>query len=209
MKILIIFFAVIMVSSCSKKLTANKKTSLQQELLQMEKSDQIAASHWEPKWTKYKDSTFSSNKSSVEKMFNQYGFLGFDTVGEPASTAFWLLVQHSDAFPEFQKRILKAMDSQVAKKNANPTHYALLFDRVQVNAGLKQKFGTQVSYAVQSTGKAYPKIGLIDSLQVDLYRKQYQLEPLKEYLNQMTRMHFEINKEHYLKIGVLQPDLDN
>ena len=112
-------------------------------------------------------------------------------------------------FQNSKKESLKRWIAKSLKKNANPTHYALLFDRVQVNAGLKQKFGTQVSYAVQSTGKAYPKIGLIDSLQVDLYRKQYQLEPLKEYLNQMTRMHFEINKEHYLKIGVLQPDLDN
>jgi hypothetical protein len=78
-------------------------------------------------------------------MFKQNGFLRFETLGEPASTVFWLVVRHCDAFPEFQKRILKAMDSEVAKKNANPTNYTLLFDRVQVNTALKQKFGTQVS----------------------------------------------------------------
>jgi hypothetical protein len=194
-------------TSCSKKLTTAKKLSLNKELLQMEESDQIAASNWEEKWIPYKDSTYTSNKTRVEKMFNQYGFLGYEEIGKDGSNIFWLIVQHSDKYPDFQKKILVAMDKQVNKKNTNATNYAFLYDRVQVNAGLKQKFGTQVTYDVNRTGRAIPKIGIMDSINVDLNRKKYLLEPLKEYLNQMTIMHFEMNEANYKKMGITKPQL--
>ncbi|MBU0942275.1 MAG: hypothetical protein KKD36_12695 [Bacteroidetes bacterium] len=194
-------------TSCSKKLTTAIKLSLNKELLQMEESDQIAASNWEEKWIPYKDSTYTSNKTRVEKMFNQYGFLGYEEIGKDGSNIFWLIVQHSDKYPDFQKKILVAMDKQVNKKNTNATNYAFLYDRVQVNAGLKQKFGTQVTYDVNRTGRAIPKIGIMDSINVDLNRKKYLLEPLKEYLNQMTIMHFEMNEANYKKMGITKPQL--
>ncbi|MBX9886568.1 MAG: hypothetical protein K2Y30_01375 [Flavobacteriaceae bacterium] len=180
---------------------------MDKELLQMEESDQIAASNWEEKWIPYKDSTYTSNKTRVEKMFNQYGFLGYEEIGKDGSNIFWLIVQHSDKYPDFQKKILVAMDKQVNKKNTNATNYAFLYDRVQVNAGLKQKFGTQVTYDVNRTGRAIPKIGIMDSINVDLNRKKYLLEPLKEYLNQMTIMHFEMNEANYKKMGITKPQL--
>ena len=207
MKTFLFLFFILIMTSCSKKLTTAKKLSLNKELLQMEESDQIAASNWEEKWIPYKDSTYTSNKTRVEKMFNQYGFLGYEEIGKDGSNIFWLIVQHSDKYPDFQKKILVAMDKQVNKKNTNATNYAFLYDRVQVNAGLKQKFGTQVTYDVNRTGRAIPKIGIMDSINVDLNRKKYLLEPLKEYLNQMTIMHFEMNEANYKKMGITKPQL--
>ena len=58
------------------------------------------------------------------------------------------------------------------------------------------------------TGQAYPK-PLEDSLGVNERRKSIGLEPIEEYLNGMTEMHFEMNKEHYLKKGVTEPILYN
>lgn len=207
MKTFLFLFFILIMTSCSKKLTTAIKLSLNKELLQMEESDQIAASNWEEKWIPYKDSTYTSNKTRVEKMFNQYGFLGYEEIGKDGSNIFWLIVQHSDKYPDFQKKILVAMDKQVNKKNTNATNYAFLYDRVQVNAGLKQKFGTQVTYDVNRTGRAIPKIGIMDSINVDLNRKKYLLEPLKEYLNQMTIMHFEMNEANYKKMGITKPQL--
>lgn len=181
------------------KLTVDKKLYLKNELEEMVKTDQIAGSHWEKEWDKYRDSVFTTHKLQVEKMFNKYSFLGFDKVGKDGSNNFWLIVQHSDKFPEFQKKILKAMDKEVKKGNANPNNYAYLYDRVEANASHKQLFGTQLDYEVETTGKAFPKFGLIDSVNVDKIRKEYNLEPLKDYLNQMTTMHYEMNKEHIRK----------
>jgi len=140
-------------------------------------------------------------------MFNTYGFLGFNKIGEEGSNNFWLIVQHCDKFPDFQKLILKSMDKEVKKGNANPSNYAYLYDRVEVNAGRKQLFGTQLEYEVNTTGRAFPKFGLVDSVNVDKIRKEYNLNPLREYLNQMTTMHFEMNIEHYQKMGITAPNL--
>jgi len=99
------------------------------------------------------------------------------------------------------------MEKEVKKANAHSNNYALLYDRVQINAGQKQLFGTQVTYEVETTGRAVPKIGLTDSANVEQLRKEYGLDPLKDYLNQMTTMHYEMNKEQYEKKGILKPNL--
>ena len=99
------------------------------------------------------------------------------------------------------------MDREVKRGNANPNNYAYLYDRVKVNAGEKQLFGTQVTYEVETTGRAIPQIGLADSASVDKLRKDYNLEPLRNYLNQMSTMHYEMNKEHYQKMGITKPTL--
>ena len=202
-----ILLTITALTSCANKLTDNKKALLKNELQEMVKTDQIAAFHWEKEWDKYKDSVFTTHKIQVEKMFNKYGFLGFDKVGKDGSNDFWLIVQHCDKFPNFQKKILKSMDKEVKKGNANANNYAYLYDRVEANAGHKQLFGTQVDYEVNTTGRAFPKFGLVDSVNVDKIRKEYNLGTLKDYLNQMTTMHYEMNKEHYQKMGMTKPNL--
>ncbi|MBP7185018.1 MAG: hypothetical protein KBA06_05890 [Saprospiraceae bacterium] len=198
---------IVVLASCAIKLTDNEKASLKNELKEMVKTDQIAAFHWEKEWEGYKDSIFTMHKIQAEKMFNKYGYLGYNQVGKEGSDDFWLIVQHCDKFPDFQRKILKAMDNEVKKGNANPNNYAYLYDRIEVNAGRKQLFGTQIDYEVNSTGRAFPRFGLLDSTNVDKIRNEYNLSPLKEYLNQMTTMHYEMNKEHYQKMGITKPDL--
>lgn len=153
----------------------------------MVKVDQIASNlpagkylhYTEEQWKIFRDSVHTSITIRVKEMFDKYGFPGYDKVGKDGSKNFWLLVQHSDKHPEFQKKVLQAMNKEVKKENAIPGDYAYLYDRVKVNAGKKQKFGTQVSY--DSTGRPFPTIGLIDSANVDNFRKAYDLVPLKDY----------------------------
>lgn len=207
---------VLFLSCASKKqLDTNEKIALKKELQEMVDADQIAANI--PKgdyklltteeWQTFKDSVFTANKQRLEVLYKQYGFLGFDKVDQEGAIHFWLLVQHCDEFPDFQKRILKDMEKEVSRGNANAKNFAYLYDRVQTNAQKKQKFGTQVDYEVATTGRAFPKYGLIDSANVDALRSQYDLSTLKEYLNMMTTMHFEMNKAQYEKKGMHAPNL--
>ncbi len=205
----------IFLASCAAKLTTDKKTHLKNELEEMVKADQIAAyipqgkyiEYTHEQWNNFKDSVFKSDKNRVEAMFDKYGFLGFDKVGKEGSNHFWLLVQHCDKYPDFQKKVLKSMDREVKLGNADSNNYAYLYDRVKVNAGEKQLFGTQVTYETETTGRAILKNGLIDSINVDKLRKEYGLESLKDYLNEMTTMHYEMNREHYEKMGMTKPNL--
>ena len=216
MKIFVpVLLITVVFSNCTVLLTDSKKMKVEKELNDLVAADQIAANipngkykaYTKQQWNAFKDSVFTADKKAVARLFNKYGFLGFDKVGKEGSNHFWLIVQHCDQYPDFQKRVLKAMDREVKKGNADPSNYAYLYDRVQVNAGEKQMFGTQLTYEVETTGRAIPKIGLIDSSNVDRLRKEYHLEPLKDYLNAMTTMHYEMNKEHYQKLGIKEPDL--
>lgn len=212
---ILLIACLLLLAGCATRLTTKKKMQLQAELAQMAEADQVAAyipqgkyqNYTPPRWSSFKDSVFTSNHQLAAAFFKKYGFLGFNQVGKDGSTNFWLVVQHCDKHPEFQRAVLPAMDQEVKKGNANPSNYALLYDRVQVNAGLPQLFGTQVTYEVETTGRAILKIGLLDSVNVDQRRKAYQLDPLKDYLNMMTGMHFEMNKANYEKKGVLKPKL--
>lgn len=196
-------------------MTENRRSNLKNELEKMVEIDQVAAYIPQGKykhltkeqWNKFQDSVFSNNKIRVENIYKKYGFLGFDKVGKDGSNHFWLLVQHLDKYPEFQKRVLKEMDKEFKKGNANPNNYAYLYDRVKVNAGEKQLFGTQVTYETETTGRAIPKIGLVDSVNIDKIRKEYNLSTLKKYLNEMTIAHFEMNRQSYEKRGVTKPNL--
>ena len=173
--------------SCVVRLTGDQRNKLKNELTEMVEVDQIASNlpkgkyldYTGEQWNRFRDSVRTNIKIRVEKMFDKYGFLGYDKIGKEGSIHFWLLVQHSDKYPEFQKRVLKAMNKEVKKGNASPSNYAYLYDRVKVKAGEKQMFGTQVSY--DSAGHPFPAIGLVDSANVDKFRKAYGLEPLKDY----------------------------
>jgi hypothetical protein len=89
------------------------------------------------------------------------------------------------------------MKIEVKKRNSNPDNYADLLDRVNANGGEKQNFETQFDY--RWNGQAKPKNGLMDSLNGDIHRNDSGLKPLKDYLNQMIDMHFEMNKEYFAK----------
>lgn len=54
--------------------------------------------------------------------------------------------------------------------------------------------------------QAFPR-DLADSANVNERRKSIGLPPIEEYLNQMTKRHFEMNKERYLSQGITEPKL--
>lgn len=186
---------------------------LADELKKMAEVDQIAAyiPQGEYKklsvdqWDSFKDSVFTTHQKRLKRVFDQYGFTGFDLVGEEGSQNFWLMVQHSDHNPDFQKEVLEKMKIEVAKGNAKPSNYGLLVDRVKLNTGHAQVYGTQVDYNMEIC-QAFPK-NLADSINVNKRRKEIGLKSIEEYLNDMSKMNFEMNKEYYAKKGVTEPRL--
>ena len=209
-------------NKANKKVEQNKpeqnvefNKNLAKELAEMAVTDQLAASNAFPpkkysqfsqkKWEAFKDSIFRSNQKRIAEIFKKYGFVGYDIAGKSGSNDFWLIVQHSDHNPDFQKKVLKKMKIEVEKGNADSQKYGLLVDRVKLNTGEKQIYGSQVTYNPK-TGQAYPR-KLSDSATVNQRRKAIGLEPLEIYLNKMTIMHFNMNKEYFSKKGITEPKL--
>ncbi len=210
-KIIYFLFLICFVVSCNNKKKFNKELSV--ELNRMVKIDQIVSGV--PKgeyqklsneeWKAFKDSVYQVHEVKLKKFFNKYGYLGFDLVGKEGSYNFWLMVQHCDDNPKFQMRVLEKMKLELKKNNANPQNYGYLLDRVRINTGKPQIYGTQVEYNWK-TCQAYPK-SLKDSVNVNKRRKEIGLSRLEEYLNEMSKMHFEINQEIFKKVGITQPKL--
>lgn len=138
---------------------------------------------------------YARHQPVPEKIVQQVGYPGFRQVGEKSSGNFWLLVQHADAHPDFQRHILKLMLPEVKRKNASPVNYAYLTDRVAVNAGQPEEYGTQVMYEGVGTPAVKAKSkSLRDPAHVNQRRAAIGMEPLENYLDMMTKMHIEMNK---------------
>ncbi|MFL0063912.1 DUF6624 domain-containing protein [Tenacibaculum maritimum] len=184
---------------------------LSNQLIKMAELDQLAAAPFKQekfktleRYKTFKDSVFRINKIKIEKIFNQYNYPGINLVGVDGERSFWLMTQHCDFDYSFQKKILTSLKIEVERGNAKPSHLALLTDRININQEKKQIYGTQVSY--NKYGQAFPK-PLKDSFNVDNRRKAVGLISLKEYLNNMTISHFNMNKKNYIKKGVLKPKI--
>lgn len=128
--------------------------ALADSLAAMVQTDQVAANipmgkykeYSRKAWEQFKDSVFSTHQVILERVFSQYGYPGYDLVGASGKHDYWLMVQHCDKTPGFQERILTAMKEEVKRNNAHASNYAYLTDRVRINTGRKQLYGTQVMY---------------------------------------------------------------
>lgn len=72
----------------------------------------------------------------------EIGWPTIGKVGEEGSTSAWLLAQHADHDPEFQKKCLALMKAEPAGEVAR-RNIAYLEDRVAVGGGKPQIYGTQ------------------------------------------------------------------
>ena len=207
---------------CKEKTSEKKETQkvefnqdIANELEKMSEVDQLAARNAYPpkdyqhlsleQWKAFKDSVYTSHQERLAEIFEEYGYPGFNLVGKGGEKNFWVMVQHSDHNPDFQKEVLEKMEIEIGKENADSRNYGLLVDRVNLNTGKAQIYGTQVDYNMD-IAQAFP-INLADSANVNERRKSIGLEPLEEYLNEMTILNFEMNKKLHEEKGITEPKL--
>ncbi|MBL7806120.1 MAG: hypothetical protein JNL02_20420 [Saprospiraceae bacterium] len=131
-----------------------------------------------------------SNFPYVEKIFNRYGFPGYDLVGEEASNKYHLLIQHSDFAPEFQLKVLKSMKKQVSRHNASGQNFAYLTDRVEINHGRPQIYGTQIYMSGNSQIKP-----CIDMAHLNERRQSVGLSTIEEYLEKCNETFYLLNPD--------------
>ncbi|HCM72926.1 MAG TPA: hypothetical protein DIS87_02170 [Armatimonadetes bacterium] len=125
------------------------------------------------------------NGAELKRIVASVGWPTYTRVGREAGHMAWLIVQHQDADPEFQKHCLRLMEPLVAKGEVSGTDFAYLADRVAINTGGMQIYGTQMSLV---NGKAVPT-RLRDPHRVDERRRQVGLGPLDEYIRLIEQMY--------------------
>ncbi len=120
----------------------------------------------------------AENLPWLKDLIARVGWPGRSVAGEDGADAAWLLVQHADRDPAFQRRCLELLTAAAAKGEATDKHVAYLTDRVLLAEGKPQEYGTQVT---GRSGQWVP-MPLRDPGGVDERRAATSLEPLAEYL---------------------------
>ncbi|MVN88473.1 hypothetical protein GO986_17155, partial [Deinococcus sp. HMF7620] len=112
----------------------------------------------------------------LKMVLRRFGWPSINRSEAQLATNVWLLTQHADRAPALQKCVADLIDQQQSSLR-EAQHLAYLTDRVRVNYGQLQVYGTQITVDVQ--GNAIPK-PLEDG--VDERRIRIGLEPIKDYL---------------------------
>jgi len=124
-----------------------------------------------------------ANTEWLKRIVATEGWPTISRVGAPASEQAWLLVQHADADPVFQLRVLRLMEPLTRSGDVSKRNYAYLYDRVMHKLTGKQRYGTQMECR---NGQRAPQ-PLEDEANLARERKAMDLEPLDSYLEQMRQ----------------------
>jgi hypothetical protein len=130
------------------------------------------------KWNKRIDLT---NTSKLKRIVARYGWPTISQVGAPAAHAAWLIAQHSNHDAEFQEKALRLMRRlhRRSPREVFPQDVAYLCDRVRVNHGKPQLYGTQLRRTACGTLTPFP---IQNRAALDARRKAYKLGSFRRYM---------------------------
>lgn len=117
------------------------------------------------------------NAEWLKGVLERIGWFDVSRFGGEASQAAWLVVQHSDHDPQWQSAMLEALRPRVERGDMQASWYAYLVDRVAVNTGRPQTYGTQGGCA----GGEWQPQPVADPEGVDRRRAEAGLPPLADY----------------------------
>lgn len=86
------------------------------------------------------------NAQHLEKIIAEMGYPTAEKVGEEASNAAWLIIQHAIGQPAFMRKCAKLLKNEVNQGVGNPLNLAYLIDRIAVFEGKLQPYGTQFDW---------------------------------------------------------------
>lgn len=87
--------------------------------------------------------TDEKNRERLKQIIAQYGFPTRNLVGKDAMQGIFLIIQHSDQDKQWQKSQLANIEKAVKMEDMDGESYAYLYDRIKINTGEKQWYGTQ------------------------------------------------------------------
>ncbi|QJR80437.1 hypothetical protein CA267_006450 [Alteromonas pelagimontana] len=111
----------------------------------------------------------------VEEIVSTYGWPTIEMVGEDASQAAWIIVQHADYDKEFQRRMLRIMKPLAMNNQIAPANYAYLYDRIH----RPQLYGTQG----KCEGNEFKPFPIENIEDINTRRKSLNMTTAQEYWN--------------------------
>lgn len=157
----------------------NQKVSI--EIVSMAQADQHMRKMSQSGKQKFNKDIDKYNSEHLKQIIHQLGnWPTIPLVGLEASYASWLIVQHSDHDVDFQEACLALMKNN--EQDVLPQNIAYLEDRVAVNRGRSQIYGTQF-YQNKRGELVSRRVKNLKGLQER--RQKMGLEPYSLYLQKM------------------------
>jgi len=159
-----------------KSLPEAKVKGIQDELARRIVEDQAVRTH--PDRRGDMASVDADNTKYLRALVVDLGWIDAKRFGRPSATNAFLIVQHSGdlrlmqgALPEIEKDMKAGI--------GDPQDYALLYDRLKLNLGERQRYGSQIGQNSKGESVVLP---LEDKSRVEEFRKAIGLFPLAQYL---------------------------
>lgn len=119
-----------------------------------------------------------ANTARLRAIISQHGWPGRSLVGKEGAHHAWLIAQHADRQLDFQREALELLADSVRRGDAAERDLAYLTDRVRMNEGREQVYGTQIAEVKDGRGVPWP---VEDPANLDARRAAVGLPPFEEY----------------------------
>ena len=119
------------------------------------------------------------NQEIVASIIDKCGFPQRAVLGDTAMQAIFLVVQHAES--PMRARLFPVMVAAMEKGEYLPSQIALMEDRIRMDRGLPQKYGSQI--VKEPTTGAWEVYPIEEPDRVDFYRDSVGLEALGPYLD--------------------------
>ena len=122
--------------------------------------------------------TQAANDAWLSATLDIIPWFTIDTYGKAADEAASDIVRHADAAPDLQLKTLNRLGALALAKRTDPKAFAALWDKVALENGRPQRYGTQM----RCVGKVWtPRTPLEDAAQLDQRRSWVGLPPMRTY----------------------------
>ncbi|NRA67002.1 MAG: hypothetical protein HRU19_21110 [Pseudobacteriovorax sp.] len=140
-------------------------------------------SHFNRQWLLRFRAVDTLNTARLKQILSEIGWFSISRFGEKADKQAWLIVQHADHDPSFQRKIIRRLEQLLKQKDTNPSNFAYLYDRIaaswnDLSKQKPQRFGTQGRCVGPG---AWEPIALENPEKIDEIRKSVGLGTLAAY----------------------------
>ncbi len=169
----------------ARELDAARIQTLQAEIKTRRDKDQEIRQSKNPKHEDFV--VDEDNTKWLVKTILEVGWIDVDRFGKEASNSAFLLVQHS---PDLRLMLtaLPFIETDVKAKKLDAQPYSLLYDRLQLRLGYRQRYGTQIG---ENTKGQFVVSALEDRKNVEQLRKDLGLFPLAQYFDMIRKAYGE------------------
>lgn len=178
-----VFLTVAILLTCGSLALAADWASVGEELRKMRDRDQagIKAANGDPSKV---EPVFRQNLVRLKEIVKESGWPTQNLVGEEGAQGAWMIVQHADFDPKYQREVLDILKPLSTKGEIHPEQYPLLLDRVAKNAGEPQTYGSQGHCVAPQTWEPY---FIKDVENLDIRRSAAQLASFDTYKRQVSK----------------------